>query len=379
MLLVENETSEVSEMKYVATVLLGVAALFTTTMALGAADQANKARVAAEEGAATHTDHVEDGTAGTAAATATQSFAGQTAENGEELAAAREPFPAALPEAPEGDVAEVNLVVVDKPVDIAPGVSYNVWAWGYDKESATALGPAIHVREGQLVKFTITNEGSIPHSMDFHAARIAPNEAFKDVMPGESFSFEFVAGDPGVYMYHCGTKPVLAHIANGMYGAIVVEPADLPPADEEYVLVSSEWYLDSPGIDEPANLSMDKAKAMTPDWVTWNGYAAQYVHHPLTADPGDTVRFWVVAAGPSLDTDFHVVGTVFERAWVNAAMHDPQIGPQTVEVPAGGGGVFDVKIDDPGTYPIVSHSFASVELGQVGILKVGEPKGGGSH
>jgi len=94
----------------------------------------------------------------------------------------------------EGDVAEVDLVVVDKAVEIAPGVSYNVWAWGYDEESATALGPAIHVREGQLVRFTITNEGSIPHSMDFHAARIAPNEAFKDVMPGESFSFEFVAG-----------------------------------------------------------------------------------------------------------------------------------------------------------------------------------------
>jgi nitrite reductase (NO-forming) len=370
-----KETSEVSEMKYVVTLLLGVAALFTTTMALGAADEANKARVAAEQGAATHTDHVESGVAGTA----TQSFAGQTAEDAEAIAAEREPFPAELPAAPEGDVAEVNLVVVDKAVEIAPGVRYNVWAWGYDAESATALGPPIHVREGQLVKFTITNEGSIPHSMDFHAARIAPNEAFKDVMPGESFSFEFVAGDPGVYMYHCGTKPVLAHIANGMYGAIVVSPSDLPPADEEYVLVSSEWYLDSPGIDEPANLSMDKARAMTPDWVTWNGYAGQYAQHPLTADPGDTVRFWVVAAGPSLGTDFHVVGTVFDRAWANAAMHDPQVGPQTVHVPAGGGGVFDVKIDEPGTYPVVSHSFASVELGQVGILKVGEPKGGASH
>jgi FtsP/CotA-like multicopper oxidase with cupredoxin domain len=186
----------------------------------------------------------------------------------------REPFPAELPAAPESDVADVNLVVVDKAVEIAPGVAYNVWAWGHTKESATALGPPIHVREGQLVKFTITNAGSIPHSMDFHAARIAPNEAFKDVIPGESFSFEFVAGDPGVYMYHCGTKPVLAHIANGMYGAIVVEPADLPPADKEYVLVSSEWYLDSPGIEQPANLSMDKARAMTPDWVTWNGYAS---------------------------------------------------------------------------------------------------------
>jgi nitrite reductase (NO-forming) len=362
-------------MRYIAMVLLGVAALFTTTMALGAADQANKAKAAAEQGAATHTDHVQSGVAGGA----TESFAGQTAEDAKTIAKEREPFPAELPAAPEGDVAEVKLVVVDKTVEIAPGVKYNVWAWGETAESATALGPPIHVREGQRVRFEITNEGSIPHSMDFHAARIAPNEAFRDVMPGESFEFEFVAGDPGVFMYHCGTKPVLAHIANGMYGAIVVEPAGLPPADEEYVLVSSEWYLDSPGIDEPASLSMDKARAMTPDWVTWNGYAGQYAQHPLTSDPGDTVRFWVVAAGPSLDTDFHVVGTVLERAWANAAMHDPQTGPQTVEVPAGGGGVFDVKIDEPGTYPFVSHSFASVELGQVGILKVGEPKGGSGH
>ena len=261
---------------------------------------------------------------------------------------------------------------MDKAKAMTPDwVTWNGYAAQYVHHPLTAA-------PGDTVRFWVVAAGPSLDT-DFHAARIAPNEAFRDVMPGESFEFEFVAGDPGVYMYHCGTKPVLAHIANGMYGAIVVEPADLPPADEEYVLVSSEWYLDSPGIDEPANLSMDKAKAMTPDWVTWNGYAGQYVHHPLTADPGDTVRFWVVAAGPSLDTDFHVVGTVFERAWVNAAMHDPQIGPQTVEVPAGGGGVFDVKIDDPGTYPIVSHSFASVELGQVGILKVGEPTGGGSH
>jgi nitrite reductase (NO-forming) len=181
-------------------------------------------------------------------------------------------------------------------------------------------------------------------------------------------------------MYHCGTKPVLAHIANGMYGAIVVEPTSpLPPADRDYVLVSSEWYLSGPGIDEPAAYNATKAHAMTPDWVTWNGYASQYVTHPLVADPGETVRFWIVAAGPSLDTAFHVVGTIFDRAWVNGDMTQFQTGVQTVNVPAGGGAVFDVKIDDPGLYPVLSHSFASVDLGQVGLLKVGEPEGSGSH
>jgi nitrite reductase (NO-forming) len=119
---------------------------------------------------------------------------------------------------------------------------------------------------------------------------------------------------------------------------------------------------------------------MMPDWTTFNGYANQYVTHPLTADPGETTRFWVVAAGPTLDTNFHVVGTILDRAWVNGDMtNPPQRGVQTVGVPAGGGAVFDVKIDDEGTYPFVSHAFAHVDLGQVGILKVGNPKGGSTH
>jgi nitrite reductase (NO-forming) len=268
------------------------------------------------------------------------------------------------------------MTLKDMVVEIAPGVKYNTWAF----DGHGAPGPIVHVREGQKVEMTLTNGGAIPHSIDFHAARIAPNVAFKDVAPGESFTFEFVANDPGVYMYHCGTKPVLAHIANGMYGAIVVSPAKpLPKADKEYVLVASEWYLSNDGVDEAASLDMAKARAMQPDWTTFNGYANQYVTHPLTSDPGETVRFWVVAAGPTLDTDFHVVGTIFDRAWVNGDMTQFQQGVQTVGVPAGGGAVFDVKIDEPGLYPFVSHAFAHVDLGQVGLLKVGNPKGKGSH
>ncbi len=305
-----------------------------------------------------------------------QSFAGKTAENAEELALAHEPVEAALPPVPAGDLVKVQMTLKDMPVEIAPGVRYNTWAF----DGHGAPGPIVHVREGQTVEMTLTNGGAIPHSIDFHAARIAPNVAFKDVAPGESFTFRFKAGDPGVYMYHCGTKPVLAHIANGMYGAIVVSPAKpLPKADREYVLVASEWYLNGDGISEPASLDMTKARAMTPDWTTFNGYANQYVTHPLTADPGDTVRFYVVAAGPTLDTNFHVVGTIFDRAWVDGDMTRFERGVQTVAVPAGGGAVFDVKIDEPGLYPFVSHAFAHVDLGQVGLLKVGNPAGGATH
>ncbi len=120
---------------------------------------------------------------------------------------------------------------------------------------------------------------------------------------------------------------------------------------------------------------------MMPDWTTFNGYAGQYVAHPLTADPGDTVRFYVVDAGPSLTTAFHVVGTILDTAYVDGDMNPAHAlnGVQTVDVPAGGGGVFDVKIDEEGLYPFVSHSFASVDMGQVGLLKVGNPPGTMSH
>ena len=303
------------------------------------------------------------------------SYAGQAPANADVLAKKHVAMNAALPPAPAGAVAKVHLVLVDKTIEIAPGVKYRAWAF-----SGGAPAPFIHVRQGQRVDLTLTNKGVIPHSVDFHAARIAPNVAFKDVPPGGSIHYSFVASDPGAFMFHCGTKPVLAHIANGMYGAIIVEPRTaLPRADKNYVLVASEWYLSSRGFPQPASLDMAKAQRQEPDWVAWNGYAGQYVTHPLTAQPGQTVRFWVVDAGPSFDVDFHIVGTILDRAWINADMTRFQRNIQTAPVPAGGGGVFDVKIDKPGLYPFVSHSFAAVDLGQVGLLNVGNVKGTMSH
>jgi nitrite reductase (NO-forming) len=349
-------------------VVLGFIAVWMGVWAHDARDDARKAANAAATGGSMAGMNMGGGND-------LRSFAGQGPANAPALAKAHVPMKAELPPAPAGPIARVHLVLVDKTIEIAPGVKYSAWAF-----SGGAPAPFVHVREGQKVEITLTNKGAIPHSVDFHAARIAPNFAFRDVDPGESITYTFTAGDPGVYMFHCGTKPVLAHIANGMYGAIVVEPrTPLPHADRNYVLVSSEWYLDGPGFPKPAHLDMAKAQRQEPDWVTWNGYAGQYVTHPLTANPGETVRFWVVAAGPSFDTDFHVVGTLLDRAWVNADMTQFQRNVQTVPVPAGGGGVFDVKIDEPGLYPFVSHSFAAVDQGQVGLLKVGHVKGTMSH
>jgi nitrite reductase (NO-forming) len=353
----------------IAVMILGMTAVFLLKAADDARDDASAAAATTD-----HSSHVA--AASSAVSLPLQSFAGQTADNAEELALAHQARSAALPPVATGDLVKVHMTMKDMVVEIAPGVKYNTWAF----DGHGAPGPVVHVRQGQMVQMTLTNGGSIPHSIDFHAARIAPNVAFRDVAPGESFTFKFRASDPGVFMYHCGTKPVLAHIANGMYGAIVVDPVKpLPHADHEYVLVASEWYLNGPGVDEPASLDMAKAREMQPDWTTFNGYANQYVTHPLTSDPGETVRFYVVAAGPTLDTNFHVVGTILNRAWVNGDMTHYQQGVQTVAVPAGGGAVFDVKIGQEGTYPFVSHAFAHVDLGQVGLLKVGNPKTTMSH
>ncbi len=350
--------------------LVGVLAVFALLMWLDARNARNDATQA--------TSMPGMDMSSSASLGALTSFAGAAPANAPALASAHRAYPAALPAAPAGPIADVHLELTDITVQIAPGVKYAAWAW-----AGGAPGPVIHVRQGQLVKITLTNNGAIPHSVDFHAARIAPNIAFGDVLPGKSVSYSFRANDPGVFMYHCGTKPVLMHIANGMYGAIVVEPNPgvLPKADENYVLVASEWYLDSDGLGKPAQFNMAKAHARQPDWMTFNGYAGQYVTHPLTAKPGDLVRFWVVDAGPSLDTDFHIVGTILNTAYAFGdmnpanALHDVQ----TVTVPAGGGGVFDVKIMKAGLYPFVSHAFAAVDQGQVGLLNVGNVKGTMSH
>jgi len=349
-------------------------------LAASAQDARHDAKVAAARAAAV----APAGTAATLGMGATTSaagtrpsasFAGIAPANADALAMQHKAYQAALPAAPAGPVARVHLVVRQQVISIAPGIRYDAWTFG-----GSVPAPVIHVRRGQRVVVTLTNRAPMPHSVDFHAAQIAPNVAFADVMPNASKTFSFVAKVPGVFMYHCGTAPAFMHIANGMYGAIVVEPKHMPPAQRQYVLVASEWYLDAPGEKAAAGLDLTKAEQMTPDWVTWNGYAAQYKTHPLTAEPGQTIRFWVVDAGPSLNTEFHVVGTVLKRAWLNADLVDaPQHDIQTAVVPAGGGGVFDVTIPEKGIFPFVSHSFASVMMGQVGLLNVGNVPGTMSH
>ncbi|MEO9175634.1 MAG: multicopper oxidase domain-containing protein [Gaiellales bacterium] len=315
------------------------------------------------------------GMAATSSGTSAVSAPITVPENAAALALAHKPYPAALPPVAAAPVRHFTLTLKDRVVDVAPGIHYAGWTF-----DGTAPGPVLHVTQGQMVDITLVNGGAIPHSIDFHAADVAPNLAFASVDPKKSIHFRFRANTPGAFMYHCGTAPVLAHIANGMYGAIIVDPkGGLPKVDKSVVIVSSEWYLAGTGGKTPYMLDFVKAVHKQPDFVTWNGYAAQYKDHPLTARPGQTVRFYVVDAGPSFDTDFHVVGTILHRVYLDGTTTDVLHNVQTELVPAGGGMVFDVTFHQKGIYPFVSHSFASVDMGEVGLVNVGNVSGTMSH
>jgi len=175
-------------------------------------------------------------------------------------------------------------------------------------------------------------------------------------------------------MYHCGTAPVLHHIANDMYGAIIVDPKDgwPTPASKEYVLVQSEFYITGGKGD------IKRMETVQPDFVTFNGVPNQYMDSPLTANYGERVRIYVVNAGPSLFSAFHIVGTIFEAVYADGNPANRLTGMQTYTIPPGGGAVFDVVVPEAGLYPIVTHAFAYASKGATGMLKIGEPVGGAS-
>ena len=305
------------------------------------------------------------------------SYAGAAPANADELAAAHKPNSAVLPPAPAGAVADVKLALTDINIEVAPGVHYAAWAW-----AGGAPGPVIHVRQGQLVKITLTNNGAIPHSVDFHAARIAPDKAFTDVAPGHRSATRSARTIPGLHVPLRHEARPDAHRQRDVRSDRRGAPRGGAPESRQELCPCRKRVVSVVGrLSKPAVFNMAKAHARQPDWMTFNGYAGQYVKHPLTAKPGELVRFWVVDAGPSLDTDFHIVGTILNTAYAfgdmnpNDALHNVQ----TVTVPAGGGGVFDVKIDQPGLYPFVSHAFAAVDQGQVGLLNIGNVHGTMSH
>lgn len=272
-------------------------------------------------------------------------------------------------------VKEFRIPVTHDTIEIAAGVTYEGWTFG-----GTVPGPVIRVREGDRVVIQLVNESPMPHSIDFHSARIPMNEAYRSINPGEELTFEFTAKDPGAYLVHCGTAPVLMHIMQGMYLPIIVDPKGGwgTDADREFVLLQSEFYAQAGERTGHLDLDYDAAQDKRASHVVFNGRANQYRSEPLMVDEGDRVRFFVVNAGPSLRSDFHVVGAVFDRVYPDGNPANVLESVQTWTVPTGGGAVFEAMFEEgdsgEGTYAFVTHAFADAEKGAVGLIQVGQPQ-----
>jgi len=265
-----------------------------------------------------------------------------------------------------GNVVPIQLTAEETTQTIAEGVVYDTWTF-----DGTAPGPVIRVHLGDTIRFTLTNNSSIgmSHSIDFHAAQTPWDKNYQPVAPGETTSFDWVARFPGVFMYHCGVPPVLQHISNGMYGAIIVEPDGLAPA-REYVMTSSEFYPADKPVHGAFEGDVAKMESGDPTYVVFDGMFNRYLDAPLQARPNELIRLWVLDAGPTLTTAFHVIGALFDHVYADGNPTSQLNGLQTYNVAPGAGAMFELRIPDEGMYPFVTHSFAYTGKGAVGVIQV---------
>ncbi|UTT65938.1 multicopper oxidase domain-containing protein [Janibacter sp. CX7] len=267
---------------------------------------------------------------------------------------------ASLPPLPDARTHRVTLRVQEVEVKVAPGVTRTRWTFG-----GTAPGPTLHGRVGDRFVITLVNDGSIGHSIDFHAGSLAPDRPMRTITPGQRLTYTFTAERAGIWMYHCSTMPMATHIAQGMFGAVVIEPEGLPEVDRSYVVTASELYAGEEPDGDPAA-------------TAFNGRAFQYEADPLTARVGERVRFWVLDAGPDRPVSFHVVGGQFDTVWSEGAYRTG--GPDTVGGPAAGsqalglmpaqGGFVELTFPEAGHYPFVNHVMSDGDKGARGTIRV---------
>ncbi len=257
----------------------------------------------------------------------------------------------------------VELTARHEVIKVAPGVRMRAWTF-----NGSVPGPVIRVTEGDTVQLTLHNaDRHMAHSVDFHAAQVSPQVNFADVLPGKTRTFTFVARRPGVFLYHCGTSPVLQHIGMGMYGAIVVGPALGRPAANETVLVQSEFYGKvKKGRLKPSYKAM---QTQDPKFAAFNGRAFRYRDKPIEVAVGQPQRVYVVDAGPTLASDFHVVGEIFDEAQPDGNPANELFGVSTYGIPAGGAAAFELTFDEAGSYPFVTHSFRWADAGAMGLFR----------
>lgn len=249
-------------------------------------------------------------------------------------------------------------------IEVAAGVKMD--AWSFD---GVVPGKVVHVRQGDNIDFTLRNASKMGHSIDFHAAQTPWDINYKTIAPGDELKYKWKASYPGVFMYHCGTGPVLQHIANGMYGAVVVDPTEAFAPAKEYALVQSEFYLTKAASGNWEG-DLTRMQAVQPDFVVFNGAANQYQQQTLPAAPGELIRLHVMNAGPTLFSAFHVIGAIFDKVYPDGNPANVLHGIQTYTIPPGGGATFELVIPEAGKYPFVTHSFAYTGLGAVGLIEV---------
>lgn len=269
-----------------------------------------------------------------------------------------------LPALPPGHVVKVNLVLLYKTIEIQRGIRYRAWTF-----NGTIPGPVIHARVGDTLDVTLTNRAAMAHSIDFHAALAPPNIAYQSIQPGKTLRFSWVAQYPGVFVYHCGTPPVLAHISNGMYGAVIIDPPGDAPPPQSFVFVQSEFYPSIvPGTRDEYAGDMKKMEGVFAEVVLFNGRSFQYMERPLAIRVREPVRVYVVDAGPSHFSAFHVIGTLFQTVMQDGNPQNVQHGIQTMTIPPGGGAIGEFTVYQAGHYPFVTHQFGDADHGAMGAF-----------
>ncbi len=268
----------------------------------------------------------------------------------------------------EPTTIKVNLTIKEVVSEIAPGATYSFWTF-----DGTVPGPLIRVMEGDTVELTLINpvESSVAHNIDLHAVNGPGGGAgVTTVAPGESKTFTFKALHPGAYVYHCAYAPPYYHMAQGMYGAIVVEPkGGLPPVDREFYVMQGEWYtLGKYGDQGHQEFSNDKALAEQPEYFTLNGNVEALTKlFPLMAKKGETVRIFFGVGGPNVGSNFHIIGEIFDKVYSGSPDTAVQ-NEETSYVPPGSVATFEFKIDEPGKYTLVDHALYRVGKGAAGVL-----------
>lgn len=272
----------------------------------------------------------------------------------------QEPIPINVERTSEHEV-EIDMTAQITDVEIDEGEMYKAWTF-----NGTVPGPVIRVKEGDSITFNLENmDPKIPHSVDFHSVYASPEKDFGDVLPEQTGTFTYDVGSAGVFMYHCATEPVLDHIANGMYGTMIVEPADGYPTDDEIdqeiTIVQSEFYNDG---------NHDEMLNGQPEYVLFNGSTQEVKGDTIEAEAGDKIRVNFLDAGPNEVSSFHVIGSQLETVYIDGDPRNVQYGLQTAMVPVSGSIVVEFTLKEPRTYSMVTHAFDHVTKGAVGTIEV---------